>query len=216
MKVLIVDDDPIVIDLLTVFFCSQGFASAKGALDAQEAMKLLGREQLEFGCILLNAELDGMDTLDFCRTVRRFPSLAKIPMILLVPLNSEVSVEGALRAGATDFVLKPIDFAVLRERFLLSQIIKEPEQAQRLALMRLEESDLFTFQAKPGRNSSRVCQPSHTILEDDDAFLDQKNWFVESSERKLKASRRDDSFPNLERSRDDLERRKGLTSELAS
>jgi two-component system response regulator RpfG len=66
--------------------------------------------------ILSDYRMPGMDGVEFTRWVRRIPSCADIPLIIITCVDDKAVRYRALEAGATDFLIKPIDHHECRAR----------------------------------------------------------------------------------------------------
>jgi diguanylate cyclase (GGDEF)-like protein len=66
--------------------------------------------------VLLDAVMPGLDGFDVCRKMRQGRETRNIPVMILTGLGDMESVNRAFESGATDFVVKPINYAVLSSR----------------------------------------------------------------------------------------------------
>ncbi|GAB4384866.1 MAG: sigma-54 dependent transcriptional regulator [Phycisphaerales bacterium] len=135
VRVLVVDDDPIVADSLREHLASEGFA-ASSAYNAEEALATL--EEAEHGCsdagrppepfriVISDVSMPGMSGMELLREIgRRFP--ATVVIMLTGYGTIETAVE-ALRLGAVDFLTKPVIDEELRlalERAMRQQTLVE-------------------------------------------------------------------------------------------
>lgn len=105
--VLIVDDDPDVLQLLHNTLEPEGFRLTL-ALNGEAALELARAERPRL--ILLDAEMDGMDGLEVCRTIRaeKDAGLADVPVVLLTSQGGAEFIDAGFRAGVTDYVVKPL------------------------------------------------------------------------------------------------------------
>ena len=103
-KILIVDDDPALVDFLRLLLESEGYDIAEAA-DGQIAL----REMDRFGpeVVLLDYMMPNMDGLDVLRRVSQDYDSSFVVM-LTGKGSEEVAVE-CMRAGAVDYVVKPFD-----------------------------------------------------------------------------------------------------------
>ena len=102
--VLIVDDEPAVRDSLQSWFEKDGYRTAKAA-DAAEAMDILTAGSWEI--VLLDIKMPGIDGMDLQKKILR-----RLPNTVVIMITAYASVETAveaLKAGAFDYVSKPID-----------------------------------------------------------------------------------------------------------
>ena len=66
--------------------------------------------------VLLDAMMPEMDGFSACEKIRTLPKGSHIPILVVTALDDEESVERAFKVGATDYLPKPVHFAVLRQR----------------------------------------------------------------------------------------------------
>ena len=105
-KILMVDDDPSVVDLLAAVLQRQGFrfASAKDGVEGLEKAK----ETLP-DLIILDISMPRMDGLEMCRRLRADPATQRIPVVMFTGLSDRSMRIKGLTAGANDFLTKPVD-----------------------------------------------------------------------------------------------------------
>ncbi len=104
VKILIVDDDPNILEVLAMRLESQGFEPVKSASgDAALAMM----EENDFDLVLTDLRMAGMDGIDLTEQVRR--RNAEIPVILLTAHGSIPSAVEAMQKGAFSYLTKPFD-----------------------------------------------------------------------------------------------------------
>lgn len=112
-RILIVDDVPtnrIILKVKLNAACYEATMAASGA----EALELARRELPDL--ILLDYSMPGMDGIEVCRALRADPATARIPVIMFTASDDERARITALRGGADDFLVKPIDDKVLMAR----------------------------------------------------------------------------------------------------
>ncbi len=107
-RVLFVDDDPDMRDLMRDLLTSQG-GTVSTANGLSEAAELL--ESSEFDVVITDLELGNSSGLEVCERVRG--TQPEVPVIMLTGHASMASAVGAIRAGAYDFITKPVDGAVV-------------------------------------------------------------------------------------------------------
>ena len=66
--------------------------------------------------VLMDVVMPRMDGLAACRTLRRIPETAGVPVILVTSLDEEWDLEEGYRSGCTDYIAKPVDTAELRAK----------------------------------------------------------------------------------------------------
>jgi two-component system response regulator HydG len=107
-KVLVVDDDEQLAGLISLQLRHRGFSvTTVPSVDAA-----LGRLEQELPDVLVSdLQLGGLSGIDLCRrVVERYPEL---PIVLITAHGSIERAVAAIRAGAYDFISKPLDFAAL-------------------------------------------------------------------------------------------------------
>lgn len=103
-KILIVDDDPILVDFLKLLMESEGYETAE-ASDGENALTQI--EQFQPEVVLLDYMMPNMDGLDVLKRVCADYNSSFVVM-LTGKGSEEVAVE-CMKAGAVDYVLKPFD-----------------------------------------------------------------------------------------------------------
>ena len=79
-----------------------------------QAVELCGQEMPDM--LLMDGLMPVMDGFAACGLIRELPGGAEVPILIVTALDDEKSVERAFSVGATDFIPKPVHFAVLRQR----------------------------------------------------------------------------------------------------
>lgn len=103
-RLLVVDDDSRLRDLLTRYLGEQGF-EVRGAADAVQMDKLRTREH--FDLIVLDLMLPGEDGLAICRRLRGTGD--QIPVVMLTAKGDEIDRIVGLEMGADDYLPKPFN-----------------------------------------------------------------------------------------------------------
>ena len=102
--VLVVDDDPGVIQILEVNLRHANFAVITGVNGAQ-ALAKASRERPDL--ILLDVILPDMDGLDICRRLKESRPTSQIPVILISAKVESKDIIAGMAAGAEDYIAKP-------------------------------------------------------------------------------------------------------------
>ena len=142
---LMVDDDPLLREMLREQFALHDEFRLIEAETAEEALDTLKKEICDL--VLLDVGLPDMDGREACRIMRRNGFAA--PVILLTAHDSEADTILGLEAGANDYVTKPFRFSVLLARI-------------RAHLRQYEQSEGVTFRIGP-----YTFQPSAKVLIDE-------------------------------------------------
>jgi two-component system alkaline phosphatase synthesis response regulator PhoP len=113
-KVLIVDDEADILDLLAYNLEREGFIVIQ-ARDGEEAVELARRERPDL--VLLDIMMPKMDGIEACRQIRALSELKQVYIIFLTARSEEYSELAGFDVGADDYISKPI-----KPRVLLSRI----------------------------------------------------------------------------------------------
>ncbi|MET7303931.1 response regulator transcription factor [Embleya sp. NPDC005575] len=118
MKVLVVDDDPTVAEVVVGYLERAGFGTAHAA-DGPTALELAFAEMPDL--VVLDLMLPGMDGLDVCRRLRE---RGPVPVVMLTALGDESDRVLGLEVGADDYVTKPFSprELVLRVQSVLRRV----------------------------------------------------------------------------------------------
>lgn len=149
LKILIVDDEPDVVELLSYTFRQEGYSIAASETGRQAVAKA---QAWLPDLILLDLQLPEMDGFEVCKILRRDTATAAIPIIMVTARTSEIDRILGLEFGADDYVIKPFSprELVLRVKNLLKRKAAQPK---------LE--DTFAF------GPLVVDIPRHQVLVDD-------------------------------------------------
>ena len=120
-KILIVEDDTELLELLRLHLKSAGFAIAT-ARNGIEALKKA--RSLSPDLVLLDLVLPELDGFAVCETLRKAPATASIPVIMLTGLTSQAARRAGLEAGTRDFITKPVNPQHLVAR--INELLRHP------------------------------------------------------------------------------------------
>lgn len=121
MRILAVDDDPFILELLPMISAKVGFSEVALAASGDEALRLLQNAETAFDCLLLDISMPGMDGIELCRRIRRMPRYRQTPIVMLTAMRDMQNMGDAYRAGATDYATKPFDIEELGTRLRMAQ-----------------------------------------------------------------------------------------------
>ncbi|MCI8341820.1 MAG: response regulator transcription factor [Firmicutes bacterium] len=103
IKVLIVDDDEHIAELISLYLIREGYET-KEVYDGNMAMSAF--EEFKPGLILLDIMLPGIDGYEVCREVRK---TSKVPIIMLTAKGDTFDKVLGLELGADDYIVKPFE-----------------------------------------------------------------------------------------------------------
>jgi len=150
-KILVVDDEPDVVELVRFNLKAAGFAVIT-AEDGAQALKRARQEAPDL--IVLDVMLPDVDGLEACRGLRQEAATANIPIIMLTARAAEVDRVLGLELGADDYVTKPFSprELVLRIRKLLQRRAKPETLPDHFKCRDLEidvPRHLVTYRSQP-------------------------------------------------------------------
>ncbi len=216
MRILVVDDEPDLCEILCFNLESEGFETER-AYSAEAALALMGQGQ-RFDLILLDVMMEQVSGYDMARQLRERGD--NTPIIFLTARDAEVDQLEGFSAGADDYITKPFSFptvlarirAVLK-RTASSEGQPENEQVihcgsievdlqrkavsvdgQPIALTRKEFLILVLLMQHPGEHFHR-----QQIIEkvwDDDAYVGDRSVDVHIARLRKKLGRFADSIVN--------------------
>jgi twitching motility two-component system response regulator PilH len=112
-KILIVDDSPTERYYLTDILVKNGF-SVSTADSGEDALAKIRAERPQL--ILMDVVMPGANGFQVTRSIARDPDLADVPVIICSSKNQETDRIWGMRQGARDYLVKPVDPALLLSR----------------------------------------------------------------------------------------------------
>jgi diguanylate cyclase (GGDEF)-like protein len=130
-RLLIVDDDRSMRLALKNVFKSEDYLIEEAG-NGMQAISMCQRNMPDL--VLMDAMMPEVDGFTACERIRSLPGGADTPVLMITALENEESIVKAFAAGATDFIPKPIHFAVLKQRVSrLIQANKVEQHVKKLA-----------------------------------------------------------------------------------
>lgn len=112
-KILVIEDEGDILDLITLNLTREGF-QVLGAATGEEGLELARGETPDL--VVLDLMLPGIDGLQVCRALRADPRTRAVPVLILTARGEEADVVAGLETGADDYVTKPFSPKVLVAR----------------------------------------------------------------------------------------------------
>src|SRR5215471_7485348 len=128
VRVLVVEDDPHIRELVLLHLGLEGFTTAASG-DGAEALQLARTERYDL--IVLDVMLPGLDGVTVCRAIRREPHLKDVPIMMLTARREESDKVNGLESGADDYLTKPFGI-----REFVARVRAPPRRRQRLGASR--------------------------------------------------------------------------------
>ena len=120
-KILVVDDDPHIRELVEVFLRAEGIDEVYSASDGVEAMRLLEDKSADLA--IIDVMMPKMDGWELCRELRR---LYDFPILMLTAKGETSQIVKGFELGTDDYLVKPFEPLVLiaRVRALLKRYLR--------------------------------------------------------------------------------------------
>jgi len=122
MAILIIDDVPVTRKIIDSFLRDGGYTDIIQADSAEDAFKILGLysdsndQSPKIDLILMDIVLQGVDGIEACRLIKNDQRSAHIPIVILTAYSSSEHIDTAFKAGAIDFLPKPVNKLELHAR----------------------------------------------------------------------------------------------------
>jgi diguanylate cyclase (GGDEF)-like protein len=113
VRVLVADDDRLLRDIAAATLEDAGF-QVEAVASGDEALAACLRQMPDL--LLLDVEMPGCDGYETCANLRMLPGGLDVPIVMVTGLDDPMSIHLAYDAGATDFVVKPINWPLLTHR----------------------------------------------------------------------------------------------------
>src|ERR1051326_6441027 len=136
-RILVVEDEEKLRRVIELQLLSSGFEVDKVA-SAEEGLKIVDRADL----VLTDLKLPNMEGLQFLGLIRRQNS--QVPVLIMTAFGSVETAVGAMKAGATDFLLKPFSLDHLMQvvtKALEVRALRDENRQLKAALGRRYEFD---------------------------------------------------------------------------
>src|SRR6266849_2289879 len=164
--ILIVEDEAKMRRLLELNLADDGFETLSAG-DAETGLKLLQNGPVDL--VLTDLKLPGMNGLDFLAAVKRFQ--ATLPVVVMTAFGTVETAVEAMKAGASDYVLKPFSLAEMRmviHKELDVHKLREENRSLREALgQRYEHPNVVSRSVKMQEvlaTVERVASTNSTVL----------------------------------------------------
>lgn len=121
MKILAVDDDETILELLEATLVALKYEDAEFASSGDTALSMIAAADSPYDCILSDIQMPGMDGITLCKAVRALPEYHRTPIIMVTAMSDRSYIDRAFTAGATDYVTKPFEIIELTARLNMAK-----------------------------------------------------------------------------------------------
>ena len=136
MRILAVDDDPFILELLREMLGKTDGDELLTAECGAEALTMIHAGPA-FDCVLLDIQMPSLTGIEVCRALRLIEGYELTPVLMLTAMSDKRYIDSAFRAGATDYVNKPFEVTELLARIDLLRHLVEARRHSNAALTRM-------------------------------------------------------------------------------
>ena len=166
--ILVVDDDELMRMQLRELLEAAGYQVAE-ARNGEEGLTLY--TELQPQMLLLDALMPVMDGFACCSQLQTLPGGADTPVLMVTGLYEQESVERAFAVGATDYITKPVQWSVLRQR--VSRIL-QASRAMRDLQLQTQQAQLREAQLTMALEAARMGIWDWDIINDSITWSENK------------------------------------------
>lgn len=155
-KILVIDDEKSILDLLTVVFKKEGY-QVETSLSATEGLGLIDKQ--DFDLILCDIKLQHMNGMEILERVKaKKPDL---PVIMITAYGTIKQAVEALKAGALDYVVKPFDMEELK--IIIAQGLEKKRLKEENVFLKNELREKYRFGNMIGK--SKKMKEVYSLIE---------------------------------------------------
>ncbi len=155
-KILIIDDEKSILDLLSVVFKKEGY-SVLTSLSAVKALELIDKEDLDL--VLTDIKLPQLSGMEILKYVKE--NKPDVPVVMITAYGTIKQAVSAFKQGAIDYVVKPFDMDELK--IVVAQGLEKRRLKQENTLLKQEFKQKYNFTNMIGK--SKVMQEVYNLIE---------------------------------------------------
>jgi two-component system chemotaxis response regulator CheY len=125
-KAMVIDDSRAIRMILTRTLNKLGFEVCTAG-NGKEALALLQEQAPQLDVLLVDWNMPEMDGLEFVQQVRRVPSYANVPLMMVTTETEINQMVRALEAGANEYVMKPFTEEVIAAKLQIMGVLEIAE-----------------------------------------------------------------------------------------
>jgi CheY-like chemotaxis protein len=111
-KILVVDDEPLIREILTEMLSAVGHAVTAAESGLEGLAKL---REGKFDLVTLDIDMPVMNGLETLKLLRRDPKVGKTPVLMVTAHNKVASLDASFENGANGYIIKPFDLPTLNK-----------------------------------------------------------------------------------------------------
>ncbi len=120
---MVIDDSKAIRMILTRSLSKLGFEACTAG-NGQEALDILARQAPELDVFLVDWNMPVMSGYEFVQHVRRMPSYADVPLMMVTTETEMDQMIKAVEAGANEYVMKPFTDEIIADKLRLMNVLK--------------------------------------------------------------------------------------------
>ncbi len=181
MKILAVDDDLNILQLLTEVLRAGGFTNLVACPSAKEALEVISHVDVPFDCFLLDIQMNDMDGIELTSKIRALEAYRRTPILMMTAMSERSYIDRAFAAGASDYITKPFAIVDIHSRLrLIQSLITEQQQK--------EDRNPAVQTTSPSSIVTTADLERRFLLQDIDGFIDYlalENYLFQISQASL-------------------------------
>lgn len=154
IKVLIVDDEEDILDLLDYNLSKEGYEVMRAA-DGEDAIDIAKAQKPQL--ILLDIMMPKLDGIETCRRIREIPGMQSVYIVFLTARSEEYSELAGFDAGADDYISKPIKPRVLMSR--LRAIMRREYATEEASIIQIHDLEIIKDEYLVKQNGTQLTLP---------------------------------------------------------
>lgn len=181
MKILAVDDDPLILELLTEVLRAAGFGNLTVCTSATKALEEIDRANVPFDCFLLDIQMPEIDGIELTAQIRRIEEYRNTPILMITAMSDRSYIDRAFAAGASDYITKPFDVVEIHSRLRLIHSLLVEHRS-------LEERNPTAQLNSPASTVTSADLEKRLPLQEIDGFIDYlalENYLLQISRASL-------------------------------
>jgi len=147
-KVLIVDDNPQMVELLQAYLDQMPQVVTLTAVDGQQALQIVREDPPDL--VLLDIMMPRLSGFEVCRRMKADPATRQIPIIMVTALDELADIERGIELGADDYLVKPINRIELVSRVSTLLRLRHLQNELERTLRYIEELERALGSAEAG------------------------------------------------------------------